>query len=238
MHIIADVGNTHIKAALIHEREVIQWQKFNNLDALTATFRAWQHQGAHELFYSSVRKENWKFPPMTLELFSFDDITRLPIGIDYTTPETLGKDRIADAVGAHVKFSGANALAIDCGTCITYNVVADHAFRGGAISPGVHMRLKAMHHFTGRLPLLEVTDATAIAGKSTADAMMSGAVMGAAAEIEGMIRSFCSAWGPLNVVITGGDQPLLEQHLESPIFADPLLTLTGLNEIFLFQYRT
>lgn len=83
--------------------------------------------------------------------------TPVPISKQYDTPHTLGTDRVAAAVGATVLFPGQNCLVIDMGSCITADLVdAELTFRGGLIAPGLHMRLRAMHTFTERLPLVDI----------------------------------------------------------------------------------
>src|SRR5690606_27467864 len=88
-------------------------------------------------------------------ILNFSTLKNFPLQIDYKTPHTLGQDRIACAAGAIKEFQDANILVIDLGTCIKYNVINNKTFVGGAISPGLQMRYKALHHFTGKLPLLD-----------------------------------------------------------------------------------
>jgi type III pantothenate kinase len=161
---------------------------------------------------------------------------KLPIAFDYTTFDTLGLDRIANACAVHYLFPNQNCLVIDAGTCVTYSVIKNGAFIGGAISPGLQMRFKSLHHFTGRLPLLSsTTESIDTTGKSTDESILSGVEVGIVKEIEGMIDSFCSENGPLNVILTGGDGSYLGSRLKSPIFANENLTLEGLNQIYLYQ---
>ena len=83
----------------------------------------------------------------------------LPIALKYETPETLGTDRLAAALAANVFFPGENTLVISAGTCLTTDFVTDKGeYIGGSIAPGLRMRLRAMHHFTGRLPLIEFSE--------------------------------------------------------------------------------
>ncbi|MFN8309319.1 MAG: type III pantothenate kinase [Chitinophagales bacterium] len=156
----------------------------------------------------------------------------VPLEVNYETKATLGADRLALAVGAAFAFPGKNVLVVACGSCITYNFVCNgRSFEGGAISPGVHMRLRAMHQFTARLPLLKLEDVADVLGKSTPTSMLSGAVIGAAAEIDGMCERYSNKFPDLMIIVTGGDAPLLAAHLKNSIFARPALLLEGLNGI-------
>lgn len=165
----------------------------------------------------------------TIELNS---TTHLPLKLVYETPETLGADRIAAACGAWQLSKGNNVLIIVAGTCITYNLIdSGGTFHGGAISPGIHMRLQAMHSFTGKLPLVSVEGHSPFVGKSTETSLRSGAVNGTIAELEGMIFRYSQEFPQLKVMITGGDAQVLAEGLKNGIFARPELIAQGLNTI-------
>jgi len=125
------------------------------------------------------------------ETLVLDNTTLLPIQIDYKTPETLGRDRIAGVVGARSLYPDQASLVIDAGTCITYDVIdADGVYGGGQICPGLHMRLKAMHHFTDKLPLIEWESGFEMIGKSTEECMVSGAILGTINEMKAFIADY------------------------------------------------
>lgn len=108
----------------------------------------------------------------------------VPLKIDYATPETLGVDRLAAAVGAAALFPGRELLVVDAGTAVTYDrVTARGHYVGGNIAPGVGMRLRALNKFTARLPLVESRGETRLWGNTTETAMRSGAVNGVVAEL-------------------------------------------------------
>ncbi|HRF77340.1 MAG TPA: type III pantothenate kinase, partial [Chitinophagales bacterium] len=176
------------------------------------------------------------------KLLKFSQNTELPIVNDYATPATLGKDRLAAAVGSSAAFPGKNVLSIDAGTCIKYDFVrADNRYLGGGIAPGLVMRLKAMHNFTARLPLISLTpqmlvQQTLLTGDSTTDSMLSGAINGALWEVEGAIAAYNAIYDDLHVIITGGDASFFELHVKSRIFARPNLVLEGLNTILKYNF--
>lgn len=158
--------------------------------------------------------------------------TPLPIQIAYQTPQTLGKDRIAAVVGAFDMFPNENCLAIDAGTCITYEILtAAGIYLGGNIAPGLAMRLEAMHHFTAKLPWVEAGATQSWIGYSTKSALQNGAQLGLVLEVEGFIEKCKREFGKLNIIITGGDADFLKQQLKSQIFINPDLVLQGLNKI-------
>lgn len=165
------------------------------------------------------------------KMISLDVTTPMPLDFScYTTPFTLGADRIAALAGAHSLHPGVELLVADCGTAITYDVLdADGRFRGGNIAPGIALRLEALYRFTSRLPRLEPQDDDmALWGTSTASAMQAGAFYGVVAELEYYRRQL----SPQAItVLTGGAVPYLLPHLPFPVTVDRELVLTGLNYI-------
>lgn len=220
-----DIGNTSIKTALFSDEgvsEVSRWDDIKQvLDAHPET----------NFVVSSVGKGE-KFPA-----FWLNTSTPIPLALDYDTPDTLGMDRLAAAVGAWSLFPDQNILVIDAGTCVTYDLVtSDGSYRGGVISPGLEMRLKAMHHFTAGLPDLSVESVGEIeVGKSTKDCMQLGASVGLKNEIEGFLQTFNKKHTDLQVVTTGGLLPSFDSDIKKPIFASSKIVLIGLHAIWKFN---
>ncbi|UYZ58407.1 type III pantothenate kinase [Hymenobacter latericus] len=163
--------------------------------------------------------------------------TPVPIANAYATPLTLGADRLAAAAGAAHLLPCRPVLVVDAGTCIKCDLVAaDGTFMGGSIAPGLRMRLQAMHHFTGRLPELPLLGANeaatlALCGTDTRTAMLSGALNGAVAEVNGMLGSYRQQHPNLAVVLAGGDAAFFESRLKGHIFVLTELVLLGLHRI-------
>lgn len=166
-----------------------------------------------------------------------DRNTPLPIQNNYQSPDTLGYDRLAAAVGAWKHFPNQNSFVVDAGTCINYEWIRwDGYYMGGAISPGLRMRFKAMHTFTGNLPLVEPDNQKDITlGTDTASCLNAGVLHGMTSEIEGFIQSYEQMHGYMNVLLTGGDAPFFENRLKNNIFARPDLVTEGLIEILRFN---
>ena len=170
-------------------------------------------------------------------LIVLNENTALPITNKYKSPHTLGNDRIALAVGAAAKFPDKDVLCISIGTCITYNFVsADKSFLGGAISPGLHMRLRAMHEFTAGLPIINLDEAgSSLIGNTTADSMASGIINGIKFEIEGFVSELREKHKNCSVIISGGDSRYFADKLNIETETEPNLALTGLNIILKFN---
>lgn len=157
----------------------------------------------------------------------------LPLVLDYATPQTLGEDRIAAAVGAWSLFPGQNLLVVDMGTAVTYDVVgADGHFRGGNIAPGIGMRLRSLNSFTARLPKVGGYGETPFVGFDTATAMRAGAVRGVVAEI-----AYYRSMLPENtqVVLTGGWASHVSEFLDFPVTVEKCLVTKGLLSILLYN---
>ncbi len=164
-------------------------------------------------------------------MINLDVTTPMPLDFtSYTTPFTLGADRIAALAGAHSLHPGKELLVADCGTAITYDVLsAEGRFLGGNISPGIALRLEALYRFTSRLPRLDPQDDdVALWGTSTASAMQAGAFYGVVAELDYYRRRLSA---DAVTVLTGGAVPYLLPHLDFPVTVDRDLVLTGLNYI-------
>lgn len=160
--------------------------------------------------------------------------TPIPISNTYSSPETLGTDRICAAVGAHALYPSNTTLAIDMGTCITYELVtADGKYLGGSISPGLNMRFRALSEFTSKLPLLAPKTNVPLVGFDTRTSIRSGVQHGIRFEVEGIIDSYFQQYPDLKIVGTGGDFRFFASAFKRPIFADPILVLRGLHEILL-----
>jgi len=231
MILCIDSGNTSIKAAFFGANGEILKQitiPTNSFDF--SLFKEFEIQG---VCISDVGKDNAWHIPNNINLVQVSQSINLPFILSYKTPATLGADRLALTAGAINKFPNQNVLIIDSGTCVTYDLLsADGVYNGGVISPGIEMRLKAMHFFTEKLPLLEPDSAPTFLGDSTATCMQSGAVNGLALEIDGFTDRFRSEFSGLKTIITGGNAQLLAKQIHNAIFAEPNLLLNGLYHLY------
>ncbi len=156
----------------------------------------------------------------------------LPLSLAYKTPETLGVDRIAAAVGAGVLFPDYAMLVIDAGTAITFDFVEPNGvFAGGNISPGIAMRLKSLHHFTANLPLVSINNSVPEIGSTTYEAIAAGVRNSVLFEIEEYISRWCNISRQHKVIVTGGDADFLVNSIKSSIFVNSNLVAIGLKRI-------
>jgi type III pantothenate kinase len=176
-----DIGNTLSKAAVFDGHRQVAGQVIEG-DSLVALIHEYRPQyavlssvGKHaEEISSAIRQEQ-------VPLLLVTHQTPLPFTLAYDTPETLGMDRVAGVAAAQFLYPATNCLVIDAGTCITYDFISsDSVYQGGAISPGLNMRLRAMHEFTQKLPKPGLAAPADFEGRSTKDSILSGVVYAAA----------------------------------------------------------
>ncbi len=165
-------------------------------------------------------------------LLELNHQTPVPIKITYTSPETLGNDRIALAVAGQNLYPFKNVLIINAGTCVTYDFVNNKGeYEGGAISPGLEMRFKALHQFTGKLPLIDQYELSTLIGTHTVGSMVSGVINGITYEMDGFIDKYSYIYPDLKVVLSGGSAKYFDKSLKNSIFATENIVMQGLNII-------
>jgi len=163
--------------------------------------------------------------------------SKMPVEIAYETPQTLGRDRMAVAIAANSMYPEQGNLVIDLGTCITYDWVDEKGvFLGGNISPGIHMRLEAMHEKTAALPLADINYDVELIGHSTISALQHGAVMGTICEIESFIERSAEKHKDLVVLLTGGDAEQVSKLLKKNHTVHSDLLHVGLCELIRYNY--
>ena len=235
MNLIIDVGNTRIKTAVFEDGKMIHNESLTYESFISEAINIIKKFNCTNAIISSVGAIN-KSQIIKLQaeinLIELNYTTKVPFLNKYSTPKTLGVDRIALVSAAISKYPKRNVLIIDAGTCITYDFVnKDGNYYGGAISPGLQMRYKALHGFTENLPLLELSEICELVGTSTETSMHSGVINGVINEIDGIVKQYRKKNTDLTVVLTGGDVNFLANRLKNGIFANPDFLLVGLNKI-------
>lgn len=240
INLVIDIGNTRTKIALFNQHDLMFSVPIEQLTVGHLQMLKDEHIQMSRAILSSVKpvdEQLIRFLKENLDLFiELDHHTKLPLENLYETPETLGKDRIAAAVGANELFPDQNILVIDAGTAITYDLVSEKKqFIGGNISPGLQMRFRALNQFTGKLPLVDSADHFPGIGKNTTEAIRAGVQNGILFEIEKTIDQFSKAYNNLQVVMTGGDSVFFDKKLPDQVYVQLNLTLIGLNRILEFN---
>jgi type III pantothenate kinase len=241
MNLVTDIGNTFTKMSLFRGYDCLEMSSVKNdeFDHICQYIfnKKKLFPEMKNAILSSVNKTNNDLINFLKKHFikfvEFDHNTKIPIKNHYNSPETLGKDRLAAAVAANNIFKNENVLIFDGGTALTVDFVnSDGEYLGGAISPGIQMRFKALNKFTAKLPFIESDDEYfEIIGNDTRNSIINGVQNGILFETEGFINAFKDKYGKLKVIFTGGDTFFFEKRLKNEIFADPNLVSKGLNII-------
>ncbi|WP_439488078.1 type III pantothenate kinase [Algoriphagus sp.] len=230
-NLIIDIGNTRIKSAVFERKNLLEEKVF---DEFISALNYWESLVFDQCLVSSVK---WSETDLTQKLsFDFKYLshkTSLPVNNKYETSTTLGVDRIAGAIGAWSMKGIGPVLAIDLGTCITFDLInEDNSYLGGAISPGLAMRARAMHEQTARLPLVDLNvKPQALIGTNTITCMQIGIWQGVELEILGQIEAYTKKYPEIEVFISGGDAQSFVSLAKDLIFVVPNLVLYGLNSI-------
>jgi type III pantothenate kinase len=237
MNLVLDLGNTYGKIAVCDHKKVIEAATYERITSREISYFHIRYSELKGAIISSVVNYSREIIDYLNNLFpiciELDHSTPLPIENKYATPDTLGYDRIAAAVGAFTICPGKNVLVIDAGTAITYDIVSARGeFLGGNISQGLEIRFKSLNKYTTRLPHLErPEEVPPLVGSTTQEAIQSGVVNGLLFEMDGFIAAISKKYPKLQVVLTGGDAKYFVGKLKSSIFVDPNLNLIGLNRI-------
>jgi len=234
-----DVGNTQIKVGLFQKGELTSFKRYLHSE-IKELEKFLSSQGTIEkIGLSDVtgKSGHWEILLNSDSVININSFLSLPFKVNYDTPQTLGSDRLCLAAGTIQQLdSEEGALVIGTGTCITYDyITSEHQYVGGAISPGLHMRYKALHTLTEKLPLVESTEQSELIGTNTQSSIHSGVYQGMLLEMQGRIDAFQASTDRSRVYITGGDAETFVGGLKNRIFADNFLLLKGIREIVEYQ---
>ena len=242
MNLCIDQGNSSIKVGIFENDILIKDFVFksinnNDLQNIFDTYHA-----INNCIISSVISENKQILAFlqknTSKLINLSHKTAIPIENRYETAETLGNDRLAAVVGAAFLKPKGDILVIDVGTAITYDFIdANQVYWGGNIAAGINLRLRSLHEYTQKLPLVEITDNTPLIGNNTKTALISGTLYGIVFEMDGYINSLKNKYPQLSTFLTGGSTFYFDTKLKNAIFAEKNLVLIGLNRILQYNVQ-
>jgi type III pantothenate kinase len=246
MLLAVDIGNTRIKVAVFEGSTLLDQFHFNYEELRNQlNFILNKYKKVSDLVVSTVgniQKEAFSQFENQLNIHFISSDFPFPFTNRYSTPNTLGLDRMILASGAVLKYPIQNRLVIDAGTCITYDFIDDNDnYLGGAISPGIRLRFESLHNYTAKLPLLTLEslndqdselEKIPFIGNSTFESINSGVINGVINEIEGFISQYEAVYPKFIIILTGGDTEFLAKRLKNTIFANSNFLLESLNQTF------
>ena len=244
MLLAVDVGNTQILIALFQGGDITDhWRLATNAERTSDEYAVLLRQliGEVELdgvaISSVVPRATTALRNMSTKYFKLDPVvvepgtkTGMPILID--NPREVGADRIVNGIGAYDLYGGPTVV-IDFGTATTLDAVSARGeYLGGAILPGIEISMDALFARADRLSRVELIEPRSVIGKSTVEALQSGAIFGFAAQVDGICRRMQDELGDCAVVATGGLSGLISRFSETIQHVDPWLTLHGLRLVY------
>lgn len=249
--LLLDIGNTHTHLGLADARRVIRqdgietnlWKSPARAHRLIAKFLKGAKPSGVAMcsvvpvvtpVVQAYLKRQWK-----LEAVVLTHKTATNIGINYPKPESIGPDRLANAIAAK-HHHGSPVVVVDFGTAVTFDVVDGKGdYVGGIIAPGLSVMTDYLHEKTALLPRIQIRDEKAIIGRNTEQAMLIGAVHGYRGLVRELILQLRKKMGvqKLPVLGTGGYAALMAKGLPEITEVNPVLTLEGLRLVWYARYK-
>ncbi len=230
--LLIDVGNGRTKFGLATSDAILEHRDHPTREISPALVReltcGWSFASA--VLCSVVPKAVPAFREVLgAQLLELRHDTPMGIGVRYPKPETIGTDRLANAVAlAHMH--GAPGIVIDFGTAVTFDILsADKHYIGGVIAPGLRLMTDYLHERTALLPRVDLREPTSAIGQSTEAAILAGAAIGYRGMVKGILEALkAELAGSPHIVATGGDAGWIIAGMGERITVDPDLTLHGL----------
>ena len=242
---VIDIGNSSYKVGFFCRQEIRPSEHFS-VHSSAEVCALLRRRTVGRLLLSSVSQKRRQVLENELKRESFfvpvdyktlSNTAAAPLHLQYDRG-ALGTDRMAVATGSRVLFPKKNCLIVDFGTCITYNFVdTQDRYFGGGISPGVHMRAKALAAYTDALPELSVNELAptdtwpALTTNGTKESVRAGVFWGIVAEVEGIIERYCALYHDLFTILCGGEASVFSPRVKKQHICEPALSLIGLRHV-------
>lgn len=239
-YLLINNNNSRTKFALADQQQLLEHRVTDTRpltsQALFDALTGWQFE---RIILASVVPEKATLIRDTLAqhhpLLEVSHQIELGISVDFPNPSSIGADRLANAAAVLAIHHSTPAIVVDFGTAVTFDIIsADNAYIGGVIAPGLDVMTDYMHQRTALLPKIDLAEPPAAIGKSTVDAMLSGAVHGYRGLVQEILvqtmRELPSGKKPM-IVATGGYAELIAVGLTQIESVEPYLTLEGLRII-------
>ncbi len=249
MLLVIDIGNTNIVVGAFRGEEIaFEFRLTTNAERTGDEYGLMLASLVHEKVGSDINFSGCIIssvvPPVTPTFvrlvksrFNIESLVVGPgiktgLSIKIPDPASVGSDRIVNAVAGKALF-GTPALIIDFGTATSFDYVNQSgAYEGGIIAPGPLVSLESLVRHTAKLPRIEISWPESVIGNSTISAMQSGAVLGYASLVDGLIDRVITEVGPIkNIIATGGLGKLFSNHSQKILKYDPYLTMRGMKII-------
>ena len=236
MNLIIDIGNSRAKVVVMDGDTLVKEYVAEEFNASLFAEIMEAYPAISRAIIASTRGDEERVKQIVAERIAKVVVfkpatTPIPLANHYHTPETLGADRLAAAVGAQAMYPDCDIMIVDFGTAITIDFVEGGAFKGGNISPGVTTRFRALSDYTARLPRCYATEEVLGYGRTTKEAIEQGVMRGVEYEILGYTEAVSQKNVKKEIIFTGGDAKYFVKRIKNTIFADREPVVFGLNRI-------
>jgi len=254
MLLAIDVGNTNVVFALLDGRTIVsRWRIATDPRRTADEYAVWLHQllalEGHKrevveavIVATVVPRALHNIEVLASKYFRVEALiagrppVEFGIEIDLPEPESVGADRIVNAIAAHEAHPG-DLIVIDFGTATTFDVIDfNGSYKGGVIAPGINLSLDALVAAAAKLPRIAIEAPAgnmAVIGRSTEEAMHSGIYWGYVSMIEGLVDRIGREIGrETKVIATGGMAALFSKQSDVFDAIEPDLTVTGLGLLY------
>jgi type III pantothenate kinase len=231
--LLIDISNSFTKICIAHGDSLSRIKRLPtpSLDAAQLCALYSSHDLDGVILSSVVPEKNREVYTAFPRVLEVGASLNLGVGIDYPNPRTIGADRLANAA-ACAALHGFPGIVVDFGTAVTFDVISQAGdYIGGVIAPGLNAMTGYLHDRTALLPNIKLREPTSAVGRSTRDAMISGAIHGYRGLVKEILSQICSEAFPKKrprIIATGGDAELIAGRVGLFDIVDPLLTLRGL----------
>jgi len=249
MILCIDIGNTNTKVGSFSNDKLLSFESISSSEIESKFIEIVQKFKPTKAFIASVQKNNEIAIKSILDNLGIKyygiDRNLLSLQLDVYEAQYLGEDRIANSYGALKHFPANDCLVIDIGTTLTFDLISKEGiYLGGAIYPGTAISAKSLSEGTSLLPKINIEKPESALGKTTKDHIQSGIYYGLLGAIERISAEIClCAHSPssVKILVTGGatsekinnkTTSFCDDLSDLVDFIDPLLTITGLYEIF------
>lgn len=249
MLLAIDAGNTNLVFALVEDGVIrARWRIATDARRTADQYAVWLHQLLElegfaradvdaVIIGTVVPRARHNLEVLASKYFGAEPLiagqgrAQWGIELDVAEPESVGADRVLNAIAAHALFEG-DLIVVDFGTATTFDVVDyDGAYKGGIIAPGINLSLDALVSAAAMLPRIAIAapESETVIGRTTEAQMHIGIYWGYVAMLEGLIARLKAEIGrPVQVVATGGLATLFDTHSEMFDAIEGDLTIQGL----------
>lgn len=240
MFLACDIGNSQIKTGLFSENRLVESVTYKDVEEIVSIYsrRDIKYTGISSVVPLSSERLAALLDQKSISFHLVSVKSHLNLTVDYTTPLTLGTDRICSAEGAYYLNGKMEKdeviISVDFGTATTINTISYPGnFIGGLIAPGIDMMGTSLHSNTAQLPQVNFSDYEGTIGSSTKSSIASGLINSSLGMIERVMKFLATTYNTQNikVYLTGGNAEYIVPHIDFKYVYEKNLVLYGIKAI-------